>query len=135
QVRLSRAWYLIFVAWLAMLLLPDEPSWSKIMLVANSLLVALPTLRASFLLRPHGKSLSVGAVPAALCAADSRAVLLHQGDIGCRSGHADRPGGLSWRDHPDFFGRGCDGDHVDRALDDRHRALSAGETDRPTGRA
>ena len=62
QVRLSRAWYLIFVAWLAMLLLPDEPSWSKIMLVANSLLVALPTLRASFLLRPHGKSLSVGAV-------------------------------------------------------------------------
>jgi len=43
-------------------LLPDEPSWSKIMLVANSLLVALPTLRASFLLRPHGKSLSVGAV-------------------------------------------------------------------------
>ncbi|WP_416739876.1 GGDEF domain-containing protein [Pseudomonas sp. NFX71] len=62
QVRLSRAWYLIFVAWLAMLFLPDEPSWSKIMLVANSLLVALPTLRASFLLRPHGKSLSVGAV-------------------------------------------------------------------------
>ena len=62
QVRLSRAWYLIFVAWLAMLLLPNEPSWSKIMLVANSLLVALPTLRASFLLRPHGKSLSVGAV-------------------------------------------------------------------------
>lgn len=62
QVRLSRAWYLIFFAWLAMLLLPEEPSWSKIMLVANSLLVALPTLRASFLLRPHGKSLSVGAV-------------------------------------------------------------------------
>ena len=62
QVRLSRAWYLIFVAWLAMLLLPDEPSWSKIMLVANSLLVALPTLRASLLLRPHGRSLSVGAV-------------------------------------------------------------------------
>lgn len=62
EVRLSRGWYLIFVAWLAMLLLPDEPSWSKIMLVANSLLVALPTLRASFLLRPHGRSLSVGAV-------------------------------------------------------------------------
>nr|WP_253402869.1 GGDEF domain-containing protein [Pseudomonas migulae] len=62
QVRLSRAWYLIFAAWFAMLLLPDEASWSKIMLVANSLLVALPTLRASFLLRPHGKSLSVGAV-------------------------------------------------------------------------
>lgn len=61
QVRVSRAWYLIFAVWAAMLLLPDEPSWSKIMLVANSLLVALPTLRASFLLRPHGRSLSVGA--------------------------------------------------------------------------
>jgi hypothetical protein len=60
--RLSRAWYLIFVSWLALLLLPDEPSWSKIMLVANSLLVALLSLRASFVLRPHGKSLSVGAV-------------------------------------------------------------------------
>jgi diguanylate cyclase (GGDEF)-like protein len=62
QARLSRAWYLIFIAWLALLLLPDEPSWSKIMLLANSLLVALLSLRASFLLRPHGKSLSVGAV-------------------------------------------------------------------------
>jgi diguanylate cyclase (GGDEF)-like protein len=62
QTRLSRAWYLIFVAWAALLLLPDEPSWSKVMLLANSLLVALVTLRASFLLRPHGKSLSVGAV-------------------------------------------------------------------------
>ncbi|WP_180204617.1 GGDEF domain-containing protein [Pseudomonas sp. SbOxS1] len=62
QTRLSRAWYLIFVAWIALLLLPDEPSWSKVMLLANSLLVALVTLRASFLLRPHGKSLSVGAV-------------------------------------------------------------------------
>ncbi|WP_460122995.1 GGDEF domain-containing protein [Pseudomonas sp. S2_C03] len=62
EVRLSRGWFLVFVAWLAMLLLPDEPAWSKIMLVANSLLVALPTLRASFLLRPHGRSLSVGAV-------------------------------------------------------------------------
>ncbi|VVP67898.1 hypothetical protein PS918_00648 [Pseudomonas fluorescens] len=62
KARLSRAWYLIFVAWLALLLLPDEPSWSKIMLLANSLLVALLSIRASFLLRPHGKSLSVGAV-------------------------------------------------------------------------
>lgn len=61
QARLSRAWYLIFVAWTALLLLPDEPSWSKIMLMANSLLVALLMLRASLLLRPHGKSLSVGA--------------------------------------------------------------------------
>ncbi|MBK5437397.1 GGDEF domain-containing protein [Pseudomonas sp. TH32] len=62
QVRLSRGWYLIFVAWFAMLLLPEGQSWSKAMLLANSLLVALPTLRASFLLRPHGRSLSVGAV-------------------------------------------------------------------------
>ncbi|NWE14786.1 GGDEF domain-containing protein [Pseudomonas yamanorum] len=62
QVRLSRAWYLIFVAWFAMLLLPEGQLWSKTMLLANSLLVAVPTLRASFLLRPHGRSLSVGAV-------------------------------------------------------------------------
>ncbi|MFJ2711042.1 GGDEF domain-containing protein [Pseudomonas sp. NPDC087346] len=62
QTRLSRGWYLIFVVWFGMLLLPDGPQWSKVMLVANSLLVALSTLRASFLLRPHGKSLSVGAV-------------------------------------------------------------------------
>lgn len=62
RIRLSRAWWLIVVAWFALLALPDDPSWSKIMLVANSLLVALPTLRASLLLRPHGKSLSVGAV-------------------------------------------------------------------------
>lgn len=62
EARLSRAWYLIFVAWAGMLLLPDGQAWSKVMLLANSLLVALPTLRASALLRPHGKSLSVGAV-------------------------------------------------------------------------
>jgi diguanylate cyclase (GGDEF)-like protein len=62
HARLSRAWYLIFALWLALLLLPDEPSWSKLMLLANSLLVAVLSLRASFLLRPHGKSLSVGAV-------------------------------------------------------------------------
>ncbi|WP_166220750.1 GGDEF domain-containing protein [Pseudomonas atagonensis] len=62
QTRLSRGWYLIFMIWLALLLLPEDPSWSKIMLMANSLLVALLMLRASLLLRPHGKSLSVGAV-------------------------------------------------------------------------
>lgn len=60
--RLSRAWYLMFLLWLALLLLPEDPSWSKIMLMANSLLVAALMLRASLLLRPHGKSLSVGAV-------------------------------------------------------------------------
>jgi diguanylate cyclase (GGDEF)-like protein len=62
QIRLSPAWYLIFVSWLIMLLLPDGPLWSKVMLAANSLLVAASTLKASLLLRPHGKSLSVGAV-------------------------------------------------------------------------
>ncbi|KPN90059.1 GGDEF domain-containing protein [Pseudomonas nunensis] len=62
QTRLSRVWALMFIAWLAMLLVPDGPTWSKVMLLVNSLLVALSTLRASFLLRPHGKSLSVGAV-------------------------------------------------------------------------
>ncbi|MBF8781925.1 GGDEF domain-containing protein [Pseudomonas fulva] len=62
EARLSRAWYLVFVAWLLMLLLPNEQHWSKIMLLVNSLLVALLSLRASFLLRPHGRSLSIGAV-------------------------------------------------------------------------
>jgi len=62
QTRLSPAWYLIFATWLIMLMMPDGPLWSKAMLVANSLLVAIPTLKASSLLRPHGKSLSVGAV-------------------------------------------------------------------------
>ncbi|WP_369303116.1 GGDEF domain-containing protein [Pseudomonas sp. N2-5-1-1] len=62
HVRLSRAWLLMLVAWLGMLMLPGDQAWSKAMLMVNSLLVALPTLRASFLLRPHGKSLSIGAV-------------------------------------------------------------------------
>ena len=62
QTQLSRAWYLIFVIWLSLLLLPSDQLWPKIMLVANSLLIAAVTLRASFLLRPHGRSLRVGAV-------------------------------------------------------------------------
>lgn len=62
EARLSRALYLVPLAWFAMLLLPSAEPWSKIMLLVNSLLVALLTLRASFLLRPHGRSLSVGAV-------------------------------------------------------------------------
>lgn len=62
QRRLSRGWYLIFLLWLGLLLLPNEPSWSKIMLMANSLLVAVLMMRASLLLRPHGRSLSIGAV-------------------------------------------------------------------------
>ncbi|WP_106803665.1 GGDEF domain-containing protein [Pseudomonas sp. S5D5] len=62
QVRLSRLWWLLLVVWLGMLMLPADLPWSKAMLGVQSLLVALPTLRASFLLRPHGKSLSIGAV-------------------------------------------------------------------------
>ncbi|MDH0647933.1 GGDEF domain-containing protein [Pseudomonas sp. GD03858] len=62
ETRLSRACYLAPVLWCALLLLPQWPLWSKTFLVANSLLVALFTLYASWLLRPHGKSLSVGAV-------------------------------------------------------------------------
>ncbi len=62
QERLSRAWLLIVLVWFALLLMPVGPQWSKVMLMVNSLLVASLTLKASFLLRPHGKSLSVGAV-------------------------------------------------------------------------
>ncbi|WP_060513346.1 GGDEF domain-containing protein [Pseudomonas sp. NBRC 111124] len=62
QARLSRAWLLIVLVWFGLLLLPVGPQWSKVMLMVNSLLVALLTLKSSFLLRPHGRSLSVGAV-------------------------------------------------------------------------
>ena len=62
QARLSRGWLLIVLIWFGLLLLPVGPQWSKLMLMVNSLLVALLTLKASYLLRPHGKSLSVGAV-------------------------------------------------------------------------
>ncbi|MDM3886601.1 GGDEF domain-containing protein [Pseudomonas sp. BCRC 81390] len=62
QVRLSRRWLLVVPLWFALLLLPVGPQWSNVMLMANSLLVALLTLKASLLLRPHGRSLSVGAV-------------------------------------------------------------------------
>jgi diguanylate cyclase (GGDEF)-like protein len=61
EARLSRGWYFIFVVWLAMLLLPEGPWWSKVMLLVNSSLVALMMFKASLLLRPHGRSLSVGA--------------------------------------------------------------------------
>jgi diguanylate cyclase len=62
RTRLSRAWYLLAAIWLCMLLLPTEPWWSKVMLCTQSLMIATITLRASFMLRPHGVSLSVGAV-------------------------------------------------------------------------
>jgi hypothetical protein len=32
RTRLSRAWWLLAVVWLAMLFLPDRPWWSKAML-------------------------------------------------------------------------------------------------------
>lgn len=59
--RLSRGWYLIIPIWLAMLFLPAEPWWSKVMLGIQSSIITVLTLRASFLLRPHGKTISVGA--------------------------------------------------------------------------
>lgn len=62
QVRVSRLWFLMVAVWFGMLAFPPDLAWSKTMLAVQSLLVALPTLRASFLLRPHGKSLSIGAV-------------------------------------------------------------------------
>lgn len=62
HVRLSPLWLLTLAVWLGMLMLPTDLPWSKAMLGVQSLLVALPTLRASFLLRPHGRSLSIGAV-------------------------------------------------------------------------
>jgi len=62
QTQLSRRWYLVFVVWTLLLLVPHDPSWSRITLLINSLLVASLSLKASWLLRPHGKSLSVGAV-------------------------------------------------------------------------
>ncbi|WP_194788505.1 GGDEF domain-containing protein [Pseudomonas sp. UFMG81] len=61
ETRLSRVWYLAIAVWLAMLLLPDWPTWSRTLLVVQSSLIALFTLQASWLLRPHGKSLGVGA--------------------------------------------------------------------------
>lgn len=61
EARLSRGWYLVVVVWVAMLLLPNAPWWSRIMLLVNSSLVALIMFKATWLLRPHGRSLSVGA--------------------------------------------------------------------------
>jgi diguanylate cyclase (GGDEF)-like protein len=74
QARLSRWWLLMPVVWLGMLSLPADLPWSKAMLAVQSLLVAAPTLCASSLLRPHGKSLSIGAV-------QLRYVLLIHGSI------------------------------------------------------
>lgn len=62
ETRLSRAWYLIFASWVAMLALPSTPSWSSLMMFIQSSMIGLLALRASLLLQPHGKSISVGAV-------------------------------------------------------------------------
>lgn len=62
QTRLGRGWWLIVPLWAGLLWLPAGPLWSAVMLASNSALVALLSLRASSLLRPHGVSLSVGAV-------------------------------------------------------------------------
>ena len=61
RVRLPHTWWLLAVVWLAMLSLPDGPWWSKAMLGVQSLLIAVTTLRAGLLLRPHDGALSVGA--------------------------------------------------------------------------
>ena len=61
RTRLPRAWWLLAGVWLAMLLLPEGPWWSKVMLGVQSLLIAVITVRAGLLLRPHGDTLSVGA--------------------------------------------------------------------------
>jgi len=61
RARLPRAWWMLAAVWLAMLFLPDGPWWSKAMLGIQSLLIAVTTLRAGLLLRPHGGALSLGA--------------------------------------------------------------------------
>ena len=60
--RLSHGWWLLGIVWLALLMLPDGPWWSKAMLGIQSLLIAIITLRAGLLLRPHAGVLNMGAV-------------------------------------------------------------------------
>lgn len=60
EIRLSRAWYLIFALWLALLLLPRASWWSGVMLAVNSLLVAVLMLRACLLLRRRSGLLGAG---------------------------------------------------------------------------
>lgn len=61
HTRLPRSWWLLVAVWLAMLLLPEGPWWSKAMMGIQSLMIAVITLRAGLLLRPQGGALSVGA--------------------------------------------------------------------------
>lgn len=49
--RLSLGWWAFAIIWLGLLLLPNEPWWSKVMLVVQSLLIGILAVRASLLLR------------------------------------------------------------------------------------
>jgi len=49
--RLSRGWWAFAVIWLGLLLLPNEPWWSKVLLVVQSFFSGTLAIRASLLLR------------------------------------------------------------------------------------
>ncbi|WP_145008831.1 GGDEF domain-containing protein [Pseudomonas oryzihabitans] len=49
--RPSLGWWAFAIIWLGLLLLPNEPWWSKVMLVVQSLLIGILAVRASLLLR------------------------------------------------------------------------------------
>ena len=49
--RLSLGWWAFAVIWLGLLLLPNQPWWSKVMLVVQSLMIGILAVRASLLLR------------------------------------------------------------------------------------
>lgn len=49
--RLGLGWWAFAVIWLGLLLLPNQPWWSKVMLVVQSLMIGILAVRASLLLR------------------------------------------------------------------------------------
>lgn len=49
--RLSLGWWAIAALWVGLLLLPNEPWWSKVMLVVQSFLIGILAIRAGLLLR------------------------------------------------------------------------------------
>lgn len=59
--RLSATWWLVFIAWLGLLVAPGSLPWFKLVLLTNSVLVAILTLRAAWLMWPAGES--AGAAP------------------------------------------------------------------------
>lgn len=61
ETRVPKRWYLVFAVWLGMLALPSDPSWSKTMLVVQSVIIAAISIKASVLLRPWGRSMTTGA--------------------------------------------------------------------------